>query len=64
MLEMSWIAAISKLYNQVTYLSEIVILKRIKLRLLDLLTRCYYILIPPSTKRSNIVIGGINNDET
>ena len=46
MLEMSWIAAIAQLYNQVAYFSEIVILKRIKVRLFDLLARCHCILNP------------------
>ena len=46
MLEMSWINAILQLYSQVTDLFWNVIIKRISIRLFDLLARCHYILNP------------------
>ena len=47
MLEMSWITAISQLFSQVTDLFKNVIVKRIIMRLSDLLARCHYILNLP-----------------
>ena len=47
MLEMSWITAILQLYSQVADLFEIVIVKRINIRLFDLLARFHYILNLP-----------------
>ena len=47
MLQMSWITAILQLYSQVTYLFGNVIVKRINIRLFDLLARCHYILNLP-----------------
>ena len=44
MLEMSWITAILQLYSQVADLFGNVILKRIHIRLFDLLARFHYIL--------------------
>ena len=47
MLEMSWITAILQLYSQVADLFGNVILKRINIRLVDLLARFHYILNLP-----------------
>ena len=47
MLEMSWITAILQLYCQVTDLFGNVIVKRINIRLFDLLALCLYILNLP-----------------
>ena len=47
MLQMSWITAILQLYSQVTDLFGNVIVKRINIRLFDLLARCHYILNLP-----------------
>ena len=47
MLEMSWITAILQLYSQVTVLSGNVIVKRINIRLFDLLALFHYILNLP-----------------
>ena len=47
MLEMSWITAILYLYSQVADLFGNVIVKRINIRLFDLLARLYYILNLP-----------------
>ena len=47
MLQMSWITAILQLYSQVTDLLGNVIVKRINIRLFDLLARCHYILNLP-----------------
>ena len=44
MLEMSWITAILQLYSQVTDFFRNVILKRINMRLSDLLAQFHYIL--------------------
>ena len=44
MLEMSWITAISQLFSQVKDLFRNVIVKRINMRLFDLLARFHYIL--------------------
>ena len=44
MLEMSWITAILQLYSRVADLFGNVIVKRIDIRLLDLLLRFHYIL--------------------
>ena len=41
-LEMSWITAILQLYSQVTDRFGNVNIKRINVRLFDLLTRCHY----------------------
>ena len=49
MLEMSWITAILQLYNQVTGLFGNVIVKRIHIRLFDLLAIFHYILNLPRT---------------
>ena len=49
MLEMSWITAILQLYNQVADLFGNVIVKRINIRLFDLLARFHYILNLPRT---------------
>ena len=43
MLEMSWITAILQLYSQVTDLFRNAIVKRINIRLFDLLARFHYI---------------------
>ena len=43
MLEMSWITAISQLYSQATDLFGNVIVKRINMRVYDLLARFHYI---------------------
>ena len=47
MLEMSWITAILQLYSQVAGLFGNVIVKRIHIRLFDLLARFHYILNLP-----------------
>ena len=47
MLEMSWITAILQLYSQVADLFRNVIVKRINIRLFDLLARFHYILNLP-----------------
>ena len=47
MLEMSWITAILQLYSQVADLFGNVIVKRINIRLIDLLARFHYILNLP-----------------
>ena len=47
MLEMSWITAILQLYSQVTDLFGNVIVKRINIRLFDLLALFHYILNHP-----------------
>ena len=47
MLEMSWIPAILQLCSQVTDLFGTVIVKRINIRLFDLLTLFHYILNLP-----------------
>ena len=47
MLEMSWITAILQLYSQVTDLFGNVIIKRINIRLFDLMTLFHYILNLP-----------------
>ena len=47
MLEMSWITAILHLYSQIADLSGNVIVKRIIIRLFDLLARFHYILNLP-----------------
>ena len=47
MLEMSWIVAILQLYSQVTDLLGNAIVKRINLRLFDLLAQFHYILNLP-----------------
>ena len=47
MLEMSWITAILQLYSQVTDLFGNVIVKRINIRVFDLLARFHYILNLP-----------------
>ena len=47
MFEMSWITAILQLYSQVADLFGNVIVKRIKIRLFDLLARFHYILNLP-----------------
>ena len=52
MLEMSWITAILQLYSQVTDLTGNVIVKRINMRVFDLLARFHYILNLPRTNVS------------
>ena len=47
MLEMSWITAILQLYGQVTDIFGNVIVKRINMRVFDLLARFHYILNLP-----------------
>ena len=47
MLEMSWITVILQLYSKVTDLFGNVIVKRINIRLFDLLALFHYILNPP-----------------
>ena len=47
MLQMSWITAILQLYSQVKGLFGNVIVKRINIRLFELLARFHYILNPP-----------------
>ena len=47
MLEMSWITAILQLYSQIADLFGNVIVKRINIRLFDLLARFHYILNLP-----------------
>ena len=47
MLEMSWITAILQLYSQVADLFRNVIVKRINIRLFDLLAQFHYILNLP-----------------
>ena len=49
MLDMSWITAILHLYSQVADLFGNVIVKRINIRLFDLLARFHYILNLPRT---------------
>ena len=49
MLSMSWITAILQLYSQVADLFGNVIVKRINIRLFDLLARFHYILNLPRT---------------
>ena len=44
MLKISWITAILQLYSQVTDVFRNVTVKRIKIKLFDLLARCHYIL--------------------
>ena len=51
---MSWITAILQLYSQVADLFGNVIVKRINIRLFDLLARFHYILnLPRSCKKDN-----------
>ena len=52
MLEMSWTTAILQLYSQVANLCGNVIVKRINIRLFDLLARFHYILNPPRSTLS------------
>ena len=47
MLEMSWKTAILQLYSQVKDIFGNVFVKRINIRLFDLLARFHYILNPP-----------------
>ena len=47
MLEMSWITAILQLFSQETYIFGNVIVKRINIRLFDLLALFHYILNLP-----------------
>ena len=47
MLEMSWITAILQLYSQVADIFGTVIVKRINIRIFDLLARFHYILDLP-----------------
>ena len=47
MLEMSWITAMLQVFSQVTDLFRNVIVKRINIRLFDLLARFHYILNLP-----------------
>ena len=47
MLEMSWVTAILHLYSQVRDLSGNVVVKRINMRVFDLLARFHYILNLP-----------------
>ena len=47
MLEMSWITAILQLYSQLTDLFGNLIVKRINMRVFDLLARFHYILNLP-----------------
>ena len=54
---MSWITAILQLYSQVTDLFRNVIVKRINIRLFDLLARFHYIMNLP---RMNINKRGLN----
>ena len=54
MLEMSWITAILQLYSQVADLFGNVIVKRINIKLFDLLTRFHYILKLPRILRKTI----------
>ena len=56
MLEMSWITAILQLYSQVTDLFGNVIVKRINIRLFDLLAKFHYILNLLRILRKMIVI--------
>ena len=51
MLEMSWITGILQLYSQVTDIFGKVIVKRINIRLFDLLALFHYILNLPCTKQ-------------
>ena len=53
MLEMSWITAILQLYSQETDLFGNVIVKRINIRVFDLLARFHYILNLPRTCERN-----------
>ena len=53
MLEMSWITAIIQLYSQVADLFWNVIVKRINIRLFDLLARFHYILNLPRISETN-----------
>ena len=56
MLEMSWITAILQLYSQVADRFGNVIVKRINIRLFDLLARFHYILnLPRTIQRSRII---------
>ena len=56
MLEMSWITAILQLYSQVADLFVNVIVKRINIRLFDLLARFHYILnLPRSAQELEIM---------
>ena len=50
MLEISWITVILQLYSQVTDLFGNVIVKRINIRLFDLLARFHYILKLPRNR--------------
>ena len=54
MSEISWITAILQLYSLVADLFGNVIVKRINIRLLDLLARFHYILNLPRTSNRNI----------
>ena len=47
MLEMSWITAISQLYSQVIDHFRNILVKRITVRLFDIVACCHYILSPP-----------------
>ena len=55
MLEMSWIIAILQLYSQVADLFGNVIVKRINIRLFDLLARFHYILNLPRKSLSVVL---------
>ena len=55
MLEMSWITAILQLYSQVTDLFWNVRVKRINMRVFDLLARFHYILNLPRTGLISVV---------
>ena len=61
MLEMSWITAISQLYSQVTDLFKNVIVKRVIIRLFDLLARFHYILNPPRKEADDIFVREISS---
>ena len=59
MLEMSWITAILQFYSQVTYRFGNVIVKRINIRLFDLLARFHYILNLPRMLILNVIDNGL-----
>ena len=61
MLEMSWIIAILQLYSQVADLFANVIVKRINIRLFDLLARFHYILNLPRIEKKNGIKNISNN---
>ena len=56
MLEISWITATLQLYSQVADLFGNVILKRINIRLFDLLARFHYILNLPRTCWTSVML--------